>query len=162
MIYTLCHYSKHKFVKTAMEWFPLDNQNFQILESHFCRQKHHKQVLLIPWSLVSFLFVHISLGSWMITTPHSRSAIPKRSRSNLTYIYMGSFPSLSEISWNKLCALTSSPCYGFVLGNIFLSKHLWYLRVTWLPESGSEGMFLPCSSCGMLLLPSTLCEIWLV
>ena len=111
----------------------------------------------MPGSLLLWHVSKTSLGFWVIRTPTFGTTMPKKSKSNSTYLEMGSFPLSAAVSWNSWCAFAFSPLDGLIWGRISCLKNLCHINVTWLPESSSDGIFFlqhPMFIWGMLPWPS--------
>ena len=75
--------------------------------------------------------------------PTFGKTMPRKSKSNSTYMEMESFPLLAADSWNSSCAFTF-PHQLVQYGAGSLAQKLWCIKVTWVPESSRDGiLFLP-------------------
>ena len=90
-------------MKTTVDLPLLDSQNFPNIMHHIFGQTPHRPILLSssqPQQAVWFYGMHpkSSLASWVIRTPTFGTTMPKKSKSNSTYMEARSFPLLAAVS----------------------------------------------------------------
>ena len=97
---------------------------------------------LVPGSLVLFLLSNNSLGSFITSNPTLGTLSPRNVTFILKYHVMGMSPPFAPLRLNKFCEMASGPLAGPSFGFIFLC----WTRLTILPESYSDAIFLPIHS----------------